>query len=266
MNSILSGLAAVLVLTAAVVSSGAAPLQNTRPPLLKDVHRVVCLGDSITQGGEGPGGYVWLVRHYLKALYPGDAGSSDIEVINSGISGHKATDMKERYQRDVLDHKPDLVTISVGVNDVWHGFYDNHPLGDGPRGVPLEKYKQLVEEMVVNAQKAHAKVVLLSTTVIHEELDSPENMKLMGYNAALRDIAKKHGAAFIDFQKPFHDLIYAYRKDTGARDLLLTVDGVHMNATGNKVMAYTILNGLGITPEARVSVQAAVDTDMRSGK
>lgn len=40
------------------------------PPLLTGVHRIVCLGDSITQGGEGPGGYVWLVRHYLNALYP----------------------------------------------------------------------------------------------------------------------------------------------------------------------------------------------------
>src|SRR4051794_31980867 len=80
------------------------------PSSLKDVHRIVCLGDSITQGGEAPGGYVWLLRRYLTALYP------NIEVINAGISGHKSTDMLERFQRDVLDKKPNLVTISVGVN------------------------------------------------------------------------------------------------------------------------------------------------------
>ena len=232
-----------------------------RPPLLKGVHRIVCLGDSITQGGEGPGGYVWMVRHYLSALYP----QQPIEVVNAGISGHKSTDMLARFQRDVLDKKPDLVTISVGVNDVWHGFYDNHPDGDGPRGIPLVEYRQHVEDMIVQAEKSGAKVVVLSTTVIHEE-DNRENAKLKNYNAALRDLAKKHHAAFVDYQKPFWVLINAYRKETGGHELLLTVDGVHMNATGNRVMAHTLLTGLGIAPAAQAAVQSAVDTDQRNSK
>src|SRR5579871_1722929 len=86
--------------------------QSMVPPALKDVHRIVCLGDSITQMGENPGGYVWLVRHFLNSIYP----QQNIEVINAGISGHKSTDMIERFQRDVLDKKPDLITISCGVN------------------------------------------------------------------------------------------------------------------------------------------------------
>lgn len=237
-----------------------------RPQSLRNVNRVVCLGDSITQGGEGPGGYVWLLRHYLKALYPATNGDGQIEVVNAGISGHRSNDMLARYQKDVLDHKPDLVTISVGVNDVWHGFYDNHPQGDGPRGIPIDQYRKNVEEMVSLAEKSGAKVAILSTTVIHEDLEGPENAKLTIYNAALKEIARKHRALFIDFQKPFKDMITAYRRETGARDLLLTVDGVHMNALGNKVMAYTILNGLGISPESRVSVQGVIDNDLRSGK
>src|ERR1041385_5034001 len=177
------------------------------PPILRGVHRVVCLGDSITQGGEGPGGYVGLFRHYLNALYP----EQDITVINAGISGHKSTDMLARFQRDVLDKKPDLVTISVGVNDVWHGFYDNHPQGDGPKGVPLEEYRKNVEEMMTMAEKANVKVVLLSTTVIHEDLRHRENAKLVGYNAALQDLARRHKALFVDYQKPFQALIKTYR-------------------------------------------------------
>jgi len=225
---------------------------NVPPARLRDVHRIVCLGDSITQGGEAPGGYVWLVRRYLTALYP------DIEVINAGISGHKSTDMLERFQRDVLDKKPQMVTISVGVNDVWHGFYDNHPEGDGPRGVKLEDYRKNVEEMVRRASDAKIKVVLLSTTVIHEDLENRENAKLVGYNAALRDIARSHNCHFIDFQKPFAALIRAYRS-AGARDLLLTVDGVHMNPLGNKVMANTILTGLDVPPDLREGVREAAE-------
>ena len=255
-------LLACLLLLSFSLSTRAAQNASDPPPLLKGVHRIVCLGDSITQGGEGPGGYVWLARHYLSALYP----QQPVEVVNAGISGHKSTDMLARFQRDVLDKKPDLVTISVGVNDVWHGFYDNHPEGDGPRGIPLPEYRRHVEEMITQAQKIGAKVVVLSTTVIHEDSSNRENAKLKIYNAALRDLAKKHHAAFVDYQKPFWALINAYQKETGGHELLLTVDGVHMNATGNRVMAHTLLTGLGIAPAAQAAVQSAVDTDQRNSK
>jgi acyl-CoA thioesterase-1 len=105
--------------------------------MLVGVHRIVTLGDSITEAGGQPGGYVWWMARYLRAVYP----SQNIEVVNAGISGHKSTDMQARFQRDVLDKKPDLVTISVGVNDVWHAFRDfehgvDHPKGDLPAGLP----------------------------------------------------------------------------------------------------------------------------------
>ena len=256
--------AAGLMLALATLGGISASAQE-RPEPLKNVHRIVCLGDSITQGGEGPGGYVWLVRHYLRAIYGGTPGG-EIEVLNAGISGHKSNDMKARFQKDVLDKKPDLVTISVGVNDVWHGFYDNHPAGDGPRGIPLDKYRANVEEMITWAQKQGAKVVVLSTTVIKEDLNSPENAKLVGYNAALKDLARKHHCIFVNYQKPFKALIEAYRKETGGRELLLTADGVHMNSAGNKVMAHTLLTGLGVTPEEREKVNGQIETEQRGGK
>lgn len=230
------------------------------PKQLKNVHRIVCLGDSITEMGEGRGGYVWLLRNTLKAIYP----QHPIEVLNSGISGHKSTDMLARFQRDVLDKRPDLVTISVGVNDVWHGFYDNHPAGDGPRGIPLEDYRKNVAEMVSLAQAAKIEVVLLSTTVIHEDLKNRENAKLASYNAALQEIARQHKITFVDFQKPFQSLISTYRRTTGGRDDLLTSDGVHMNVQGNRVMANTIMTGLGVPAEVRASMKEEIEKRFRA--
>ncbi len=228
--------------------------QNPLPKSLEGVHRIVSLGDSITQGGEGPGGYVWLFRRYLNALYP----DAKIEVINAGISGHKSNDMLARFRRDVLDKKPDLVTISVGVNDVWHGFNDKFPNGDGPNGIPLDAFRKNVELMISQAEAIGARVVVLSATVIYEDLKSPENVKAEPYNATLKDLARKHHALFVDYQKPFRALITDYRAKTGSSENLLTVDGVHMNAEGNAVMAHTLLTGLGISAADQAKVQAQV--------
>jgi len=248
---------ALALLLLAMIS--AMSTSQTPPAALQNVHRIVTLGDSITQMGENPGGYVWLVRHYLNAIYP----QQNIEVLNAGISGNKCTDMIARFQTDVLDKKPDLITISVGVNDVWHGFYDNHPLGDGPRGVPISLYRENVEKMVQQALATGARVVILSATVIEEDLDNRENAKAAAYNNALRDIARDHHLIFVDYQKVFRDLIRDYRKDSGGRDLLLTIDGVHMNAEGNKVMAHTLLTALGIPPDAQAAAQGQVEKEER---
>jgi len=250
-----------LIVASSIGASMATPAKQTQalPAELQGTKRIACLGDSITEQGEMPGGYVWLLRRYLSDLYP----QQNFEVINAGISGHKSTDMIARYQRDVLDKKPDLVTISVGVNDVWHGYFDNHPLGDGPRGVKLEDYRQNVEQMIRRAQSSGIRVVILSTTVIHEDLKDPMNIKSEKYNATLRDLARKYHLIFVDYQKAFRSLITAYRQNAGGRDNLLTVDGVHMNDAGNKVMAHTLLTALGIPPETQETVDAQVAKERR---
>lgn len=257
-----------LVLGGLVLMTTTAHAQDKEmPALLKGVKRIVMLGDSITQGGEGRGGYVWLIRTYLKELYP----SANIEVMNAGISGHKSTDMLARYRKDVLDKKPDLITISVGVNDVWHGYYDfannrEIPDGNGPNGIKLDAYTRNVEEMIKQGKEAGAKIVVLSTTVIYEDPQSKPNKAVANYNASLKRLARNHGQTFVDFQKPFQKVIGAYRETTGARDNLLTTDGVHMNPAGNKVMAYTVLQGFGISPEDREAVRGKVEEIQRNTK
>jgi len=251
-----AGLGALLALAAAGCRADAAPQV---PPSLRGVRTIVTLGDSITQGGGQPGGYVWLMEKWLRALYP-DQG---IQIVNAGISGHRSTDMEARFARDVLERRPDLVTISVGVNDVWHAFRDfragvDHPRGDLPNGVPLEVYRQKVEAMVRAARQAGIRVVLLSPTLIHEDLLRPENARVRIYAAAMRRIAADNGALFVDLYRAFAEPVAAYRRHAGPGMNLLTTDGVHLNAAGNHLMAFVILRSLGV-PEPdlrRVSAEA----------
>jgi len=225
--------------------------QASLPPEIENIlagkRKIVTIGDSITEAGKYPGGYVWLLQRYLNDLYPDRA----IEIINAGISGNKATDMQARFQKDVIDKKPDLVMINVGVNDVWHAFFDFqnqqfYPQGNLPTGVPLAEYREKLTQMVAAAKAAGIRVVLLSPTPIREVLDGPENRRLQEYIAAMREIGLQNKCLFIDLNAPFMEVIATFQKHAGKTLNLLAADGVHPNPSGYRIMAFTILRGLGI--------------------
>jgi lysophospholipase L1-like esterase len=206
------------------------------PDLLRGARRIVCLGDSITEQGDAPNGYVDIIRNALL--------ERDIEVISAGIGGHRSSDMRARFTRDVLRHRPDLVAISCGINDVWHGFDAFHPDGGGPRAISLPAFRQNVQAMVEAAQGERVMAVVLSTTVLHEEANSKGNLLLRDYNAVLEHIAGVTDSRFIPLQQPFLDVIAAHRHETGGNRLVLTTDGVHLNERGNALMAKLVLEGL----------------------
>ncbi len=215
--------------------------------LLQDKQVVVTLGNSITEMGEGPTGYVTVMRKALAVLYP----ERTICLANAGISGHKSTDMAERFQRDVLDLQPDWVTISVGVNDVWHGFLAVERNRPDLTAVPLPLYKDRVTDMVQRAKAKNVQVALFTATVIKETLDGPENRALAPYNQAIREIAKKEKCLLIDQDAAFRAILQPLQKpglsDRGA----LTSDGVHMLPAGDWLMAKTALIAFGV-PSTRL--------------
>src|SRR5262245_39509200 len=195
-----------LLLTFAVVAVSA--------PRLKPEDRIVTLGDSITEAGA----YQAIMQRVFDRFYP----ELRIEIVNAGIGGHKSTDMSGRLQRDVIDRNPTVVTISCGVNDVWHGF-DNPP-----RGVDLTTYEQLMTQMVQQLKaKPRAEIYLLTPTVIHESLRGPENLKLEAYCEAVRQIARQEKVNLVDLNALFNLALRATQIG-GAPEFHPTSDGVHM--------------------------------------
>jgi lysophospholipase L1-like esterase len=193
---------------------------------VKSGQKIAFLGDSITAGGMSPLGYVTLTIAGLKA------NGIEATAIGAGISGHKSNQMLERLERDVLSKKPDWMTLSCGVNDVWHG----------DRGVPLDQYKLNITAIVDKAQAAGVKVVILTATVIGEDLPNANNQKLAPYNDFLRTLAKEKNCPLADLNADFQTILKSAPKPGG----VLTGDGVHMNAAGNQVMAKGVLRALGL--------------------
>jgi len=214
---------------------------------LSRVNRIVMMGDSITQGGSGPKGYVTLVSQSLKKAMPGQS----IEIVNAGISGQKAPDMLARFKKDVVDKQPQIVTLSVGVNDVWHNFHDfsaDKRIADGNsgQGVPKDKYIADLEAMIDLAQKNSITIILVSPTLVYEDLDCAENKRVEEYIGAAERLAKRKRVQYINLHKVFKSAVSAYQKAAGKQQLLLTSDGVHMNDAGNALMAAQILRAMGV--------------------
>lgn len=226
---------------------------------VKAGEKVAFLGDSITaQGWSNAAGYVKLV---VAAF---DANGIKVEPVPAGISGHKSNDMLARLDRDVLSKKPHWMTLSCGVNDVWHGL----------KGVPLDDaqataqtyqkrnemepekgtYEKNITQIVDKAMHAGVQVVLLTSTPIKENLTNDENKKLAPYNDFLRKLAKEKHLPLADLNVIFQERIKAANQP-GKN--VFTVDGVHMNTEGNKIMATGILQAFGFDAAQLKKAEAA---------
>src|ERR1035437_4890269 len=203
--------------------------------LLKDRQQVVMLGDSLTEG-EDPDGYVNTTRLILAQVYP----EMTVFTANAGKGGNTSADLEDRLQRDVLQFKPNWVTISIGVNDINQRF-GGHPAGDGTNGVGLPAFKEKVSGLVEKIQANGGKVLLCSGTVIKEDLSSPENQQMELYSAALREVAKEKQCPLADTRQAFRDVLAPLQKPGMPLSGVLTVDGVHLMPRGSWLMAKTLV-------------------------
>lgn len=209
---------------------------------LKKDDRIVFLGDSITAVGARPGGYVALSSDAISKAYP-DYG---VQVIGAGIGGHKVPDCQKRLDRDVLQKKPTIVFIYIGINDVWHW---THPRvkARGKKGTTPEAFESGLKDMIQKINDVGARVIVCTPTVIGEKSDgsNPDDKMLDQYSDISRRVAKETGSQLLDLRKEF----IAYLKEhnpTNAEKGVLTADSVHMNERGNRLLATLVLDALNV--------------------
>ncbi len=199
---------------------------------LKAGDRIVFLGDSITQGGAGPNGYVTMIRKELDKRHA----DLKIEVIGAGISGNKVPDLQRRVDKDVIAKKPTIVVIYIGINDVWHGEKDP------ARGTTPEAFESGLKEVIGKCRDAGAAVVLCTPTVIGEKQDAANTLdaKLDQYSDISRKTAKELKLPLCDLRKAFLDHLKLHNKENADKGVL-TSDRVHLNQAGNQFVADTML-------------------------
>lgn len=201
--------------------------------------RLLFIGDSITDCGrltdpEKIGnGYVRLIRDWLAARDPATAP----RVINVGTSGHKVIDLAARWERDVIAADPDVLSIKIGINDVWHG------LAGGSGGVPIEQYVAVYQDLLRRTRQLlpNCRLVLCEPSVIDPPQPPEGQAQLQPYVRAVNELARQFQA---DALVPLHGAFVEAKKKRP--DLDWTPDGVHPSSSGHMLIAHAWLKATGL--------------------
>ena len=196
--------------------------------------KIIFFGDSITQQGAQPGGYIGKIDSMLaqKGL------AKNYDLIGAGIGGNKIYDLYLRMDDDVLAKNPDAVVIFIGVNDVWHKRTSG-------TGTDPDKFEKFYNAIIKKLKDKGIAVYLCTPASIGEKTDftNPLDGDLNYYAAIIRKITTANACPLIDLRQAFLTYLKTANPDNKDRGIL-TVDGVHLNGAGNIFVAQQMLGVL----------------------
>ena len=224
---------------------------QTTIPRFEEGERVVFVGNSITHGGHYHS-FIWL---YYMTRFP----DKPITIMNAGIGGESAWDMKDRLDYDVFNRKPTYVTLTFGMNDTGYDIYmkDNaKELSEQRIAKSLESYREIEERLLA---KNKIKKVLIGGSP-YDETSKFNNFILRNKNNAIlkiidaqRTSAKKNGWGFVDFNQPMRE-ISRKEQEADSTFTFCRIDRIHPDNDGQMVMVYLFLKAQGLAGDEVSSV------------
>ena len=200
--------------------------------------KILFYGDSITDMGrsrENPDhaafgygvGYPNFIIGELAYNQP-----NTYQFVNRGISGNRIVDLYARIKADVWNHNPDVLSILIGVNDVWHEW-------GGKNGVELDRFEKMYRTLIedTKAKLPNIQFILCEPFVLKGvATDSEEGqwehfLQVKEYAKVVQKLAQEYGAHFVALQDKFDEVAEKY----GAENYLY--DGVHPATAGAKLIA-----------------------------
>lgn len=203
--------------------------------IFKPNETILFIGDSITDcDRHNPAyeplgwGYVYHIHCLLRSVYP----QLGLTIINKGVSGDRVTDLRSRWQSDVVDTPPDWLFIYVGINDVWR-FFEGNP----EEGVCLTDFSETYRQLIKAAQSiTTAQIQLISPFLAESDPRDPFRNRLTQYQTVIDDIGFHFDVPVIHLQPAFDRALQM--KPTN----YWTSDRVHPTEEGHMLIALTILH------------------------
>ena len=211
--------------------------------LLEKNDTLLFIGDSISDYerkrpvGEGlfnalGHSYVACAGALLNCMYP----ELHLRVINMGVSGNQVRDLDARWQTDVMDLKPQWVSVLIGINDVWRQF-------DCPQmpetHVSLQEYEETYARLIERTLPQVKGMILMTPYYMEPNRQDPMRARMDEYGAVVRKLADKYHLTFVDLQAGW-DRLFQHMHSTN-----IAWDRVHPNQTGCMYIAKQFLQGIG---------------------
>ena len=198
--------------------------------LLEKGNKLLMIGDSITEAPKGSG-YVDCVTSLLHAAYP----QLRIEVVNKGIGGNTSRDLKKRWRDDVLDHRPDWLSIMIGINDVWRQFALP---GEGINAVYLDEYETTMRELIDSVKNDVKGLILMTPFYIEANRSDAMRVRMDEYSSVVKALATEYNAILVDTQAVMDELLSHYYSGEVASDR------VHPKRAGHMAIAIAFLKAI----------------------
>jgi len=195
---------------------------------------VLFQGDSITDAGRDywnlgdlGAGYAAMVSEWFYAKHPG----ADVVFLNRGVSADRIRDLKERWQEDCLDLNPDVVSILVGINDVFGGLFWNEPTS-------VESFEaDYVSILELTRGNLDAQLVLMEPFLLPFSKDVMPLMDVVDSMVrVVGNLAKEFGAVLVPLGSIFADAVEREVPE------FWSLDGVHPTQAGHELIARSWLN------------------------
>jgi lysophospholipase L1-like esterase len=161
---------------------------------------IVFIGDSITDAGRLEAayrpfgyGYVHFVAYDLLAKYP----EYNLNIINTGISGNTIVDLDYRWERDCLNHKPDVLSVLIGINDVFRQY-----TGRLDEAVLLDDYQLTYKRLLSRVkEKYNCRLILMEPFMFCDDKSNTAYKALQQYIHAVRALAEEFDAVLVPLQE-----------------------------------------------------------------
>jgi len=229
-------LCSVAAISIPEILSVAAPKGKIKEIKLQKDHIILFQGDSITDSGRNREDASFNTARNLGTGYPLLAGAAllnkyeafSLKIFNKGISGNKVFQLAERWDKDCLELKPDVLSILIGVNDIWHKLTGNY---NGTVDIYKKDYTTLLERTF--KALPNVKLIICEPFAVKgvKAVDDTWYPEFDEYREASREIARQYKASFIPFQSIFDE---AQKRAPGS---YWTGDGVHPTLAGAQLMA-----------------------------
>jgi len=211
------------------------PAAETKAVIFQAGNRILFQGDSITDGNRGRNddpnhilghSYAFLIAARHGALYP----ERNLTFINRGISGNKVPDLAARWQKDTIDLKPTVVSILIGVNDIWHPMNAN-------QDISAEKFEEGYDKLLAETVAAlpEVKIILLEPFITPGNATSGKWDAWQGQVQKFQTIVAKLGAKYRAPVVKLQAVFDAACKRAPAAYWVW--DGVHPTYAGNQLIA-----------------------------